>query len=74
MFCPQPKDNQITVTEEERNQKIFAFKNMESENFEALHCGECRRQVMTRKKNVWDKKDDVSGSAASHFSYLQHMF
>ena len=29
LFCPQPKDVQFTVTEEERNQKIFTFKKLE---------------------------------------------
>ena len=33
LFFPQPKDIQFTVTEEERNQKIFTFKKLESENF-----------------------------------------
>ena len=32
MSCP--KDNQFTVIEEERNQKIFTFKELESENFD----------------------------------------
>ena len=31
---PQPKDIQFTVTEEERNQKIFTFKKLVSENFD----------------------------------------
>ena len=32
LFCPQPKDNQFTVIEEERNnQKIFDFKKLEPE-------------------------------------------
>ena len=30
----KPKDNQFTVIEEERNQKIFTCKKLESENFE----------------------------------------
>ena len=34
LFCPQPKDIQFTVIEEERNQKIFTFKKLESENFD----------------------------------------
>ena len=34
LFCPQPKDVQISVLGEERNQKILTFKNLESENFE----------------------------------------
>ena len=33
LFCPQPKDIQVTVTEEERNQKIFTFKKLESNLF-----------------------------------------
>ena len=33
-FCPQPKDNQFTVTEEETNQKIFSFKKLESYNLD----------------------------------------
>ena len=33
LFCPQPKDNQFTVTEEEINQEIFTFNMLESENF-----------------------------------------
>ena len=28
LFCPQSKDNQFTVIEEERNQKIFTFSIM----------------------------------------------
>ena len=32
-FVHNPKDNQFTVTEKERNQKIFTFKKLESENF-----------------------------------------
>ena len=32
-FFPQAKD-QFTVIEEERNQKIFTFKKLESENFD----------------------------------------
>ena len=34
LFCPQPKDIQFTVIEEERDQKIFTFKKLESENFD----------------------------------------
>ena len=34
LFCPQLKDIQFTVKEEERNQKIFTFKKLESENFD----------------------------------------
>ena len=34
LFCSQPKDNQFTVIEEERNQKTFTFKKLESENFD----------------------------------------
>ena len=34
LFCPQPKDNLFTVIEEERNQKIFTFKKLESKNFD----------------------------------------
>ena len=33
LFCPQPKNNQFTVIEEERNHKMFTFKKLESENF-----------------------------------------
>ena len=33
LFCPQPKNNQFSFIEEERNQKIFSFKKLESENF-----------------------------------------
>ena len=36
LFCPQPKYLQFTVIEEERNQKIFTFKKLESENFYIL--------------------------------------
>ena len=32
LFRPQPKDIHFTVVEEERNQKIFTFKKLESEN------------------------------------------
>ena len=32
LFCPQAKDIQFTVTEQEGNQKIFTFKKLESEN------------------------------------------
>ena len=35
-FCPQWKDIQFTVTEEERNQEIFTFKKMESEKFKKM--------------------------------------
>ena len=31
-FCPQLKDIQFTVREEERNQEMFIFKKLESEN------------------------------------------
>ena len=31
LFCQQPKNNQFTVTEEERNQKIFTFKKLETD-------------------------------------------
>ena len=34
LFCPQLKDIQFTVTEEERNQKLFTFKKLESDNFD----------------------------------------
>ena len=34
LFCPQHKDNQFTVIEEDRNPKIFIFKKLESENFD----------------------------------------
>ena len=33
-FVQQPKDIQFTVTEEERNQKLFTFKKLELENFD----------------------------------------
>ncbi len=32
LFCPQTKDIQFTVTEDERNQKIFKFEKPKSEN------------------------------------------
>ena len=32
LFCPQLNDIQVTVIEKERNQEIFTFKKMESEN------------------------------------------
>ena len=32
-FYPQPKDNQFTVIEEERNHKIFTFKKLKLEIF-----------------------------------------
>ena len=32
--CPQHKNIQFNVTEEERNQKIFTFKKLESENLD----------------------------------------
>ena len=32
LFCPQPKNIQFTVREEERNQKMFTFKKLEEEN------------------------------------------
>lgn len=31
LFCPKPKDIEITVIEEERNQKKMKFKKLESE-------------------------------------------
>ena len=31
LFCPQPKNIQFTVSEEERNQEIFTLKKLESE-------------------------------------------
>lgn len=31
LFCPQPKDNQFSVTEEEINQNMFTFSTLESE-------------------------------------------
>ena len=34
VLSPQPKDIQFTVTEEERNQQIFTFKKLESQNFD----------------------------------------
>ena len=36
LFCPQSKDNQFTVIEDERNQKIYTFKKLESEKFDFL--------------------------------------
>ena len=35
-FVHNSKNNQFTVTEEERNQKIFTFKKLESENFDCF--------------------------------------
>ena len=35
LFCPQPKNNHFFVIEAERNQKIFTFKKLESENFDS---------------------------------------
>ena len=32
LFCLQPKDIKLTFIEEERNQKMFTFKKLESEN------------------------------------------
>ena len=34
LFCPQLKDIQFAITEEEINQKIFTFKELESDNFD----------------------------------------
>ena len=34
LFCPQLTNIQFTVTEEERNQEIFTFKELESESFD----------------------------------------
>ena len=34
LFCPQLKDIQFTVIEEERSQKIFTYKNLELDNFD----------------------------------------
>ena len=33
LFCPQPKDTQLTVSQEERNQNICTLKKLESEIF-----------------------------------------
>lgn len=35
-FRPQPKDDQFTVTEEERNLKILTFRRLESENLDFI--------------------------------------
>ena len=34
LFCPQHKDFQFTVTEEERNQEIFTCDTMTSQNLD----------------------------------------
>ena len=34
LFYSQPKDIQFTVREEQRNQKIFTFKKLKSENLD----------------------------------------
>lgn len=38
-----------------------------------LHCGQCWQQVLTKKINVWNKKDDISASATSNFDILLKM-
>ena len=37
LFCPQSKCIQFTVTEERRNEEIFTFKKLKSENFDILN-------------------------------------
>ena len=37
LFYLQPKDIQFTVIEEGRNQNIFTFKRLESENCDCYH-------------------------------------
>ncbi len=36
LFCSQHKDIQFTVTEDERNQKIFTFQKLKSENLDTF--------------------------------------
>ena len=44
LFCPQLKDTQFSVTEEERNQKIFTFKKLESHNFVFFFFKKCSKR------------------------------
>ena len=37
LCCPKPEDIQLTVKEEQINQKIFTFKKLESKNFYFLN-------------------------------------
>ena len=46
LFCPQPKANQFTVIEKERNQKCVAFKKLESENFDFFSLKKCTLGLM----------------------------
>ena len=39
LFCQQLKDIQFAVIEEERNQKIFTLKKLESDNFDFFTLG-----------------------------------
>ncbi len=36
LFCPQPKYIQFTVMEDKRNQKIFTFEKLKSENLDTF--------------------------------------
>ncbi len=45
LFCPQHKDIQFTVTEDERNQKMFTFEKLKSE-FEHFFLKNDSKQLM----------------------------
>ena len=51
LFCYQPKDNQFTVTEEERNQKIFTFKKLKSKNLDFFTLKKYPKQLIDNQNN-----------------------
>ena len=48
LFCPQLKDIQFTVIEDQRNQKILTFKKQESEKFDLKNGSNSKNQSIIK--------------------------
>ncbi len=62
-FCPQPKNIQFTVIKDERNQKIFTFEKLKSENLDTFSAA----------LDSWSPSYGVSSSKFTHvFVFALH--
>ena len=53
LFCPQSKDDQFTVIEEERNQEVVTFKKLESGIWTSLFLKNYSNDSIIDYHNSW---------------------
>ena len=53
LFCQQLKDIQFAVIEEERNQKIFTLKKLESDNFDFFYFRKLLKSIIKVVSNYY---------------------